>query len=106
MTATVTTSKAAWAPTVNALLCFGDQRRYARRVLADERFTRLLEAEERSHWTGMAEAPEPIVFPPMAYLVANRERYLEALARNTRSRATPCCALARAMPSATAASLA
>jgi imidazolonepropionase-like amidohydrolase len=81
----MSTTNTVWAPTINALLCFGDQRVYAKRVLSDERFTALLEPEEKTHWVGLAEAADPVVFPPMAHLVANSETYLTTLERNTRS---------------------
>jgi len=73
-----------WTSTTNALLCFGDQRSYARRVLADERFAALLEEGERAHWAGMAQAEGPIVLPPTAFLVENTEKYMATLGRNTR----------------------
>jgi len=74
-----------WAPTVNALYCFDDQRSYARPVLTDERFANLLEEAEREQWTQMAQAPDPIVMPQTAFLVENTESYVDSVARNTRS---------------------
>lgn len=77
-------ARTVWTPTVHALFCFGDQRSYARRVLADERFTALLEESERAQWRGMAEAENPIVLPPMASMVENKDAYVATIGRNTR----------------------
>ena len=52
---------AAWAPTVNALLCFGEQGGYARRVLADRRFSARLDPREAMQLTEAAEIREPMV---------------------------------------------
>lgn len=82
---TMSRSNSVWAPAFNALHCFGDQRDYAKRILSDERFVALLEPQERSHWTGLAESAAPVVFPPMAYLVAHSESYTKTLERNTRA---------------------
>jgi imidazolonepropionase-like amidohydrolase len=74
----------AWVPTFNALYCFGDQRAYARRVLAGDRFRALLDEAERAQWSGMAESEQPIVLPPTAHLVENTEAYVAVSASNTR----------------------
>ena len=77
-------AKCVWTPTIHALLCFGDQRSYARRVLADERFTALLEERERAQWSGMANSADPIILPPTAFLVQNTARYVATVQSNTR----------------------
>ncbi len=77
-------AKTVWTATTNALHCFGDQRSYARRVLADERFVALLEESERASWTGMAESEVPIILPPTAFLVENSAMYVTTLDKNTR----------------------
>jgi imidazolonepropionase-like amidohydrolase len=78
------TARIVWTPSTNALHCFGDQRSYARRVLADERFVALLEESERASWTGMAESEGAIIPPPTAFLVENTEMYIATLDKNTR----------------------
>lgn len=74
-----------WAPTVNAPLSFGDQKRYAGHIMADARFAPLFEEDELALWTNNAVSDQPIFLPQMAHLVANTQTYLDTISKNTRA---------------------
>lgn len=73
----------AWTPTLNALLLFGDQRRYARRLLADSDFAAVMGTEQLAGLKANASADQPIIPPKMDMLVEHTDAYLTTIAQNS-----------------------
>jgi imidazolonepropionase-like amidohydrolase len=74
----------AWTPTHVVLLQFGDYRRYARRVLADERLRASLSATELSAHQRDAIANSPIRHEAFSVLTEHLDQYIAAVSANTR----------------------
>ena len=73
-----------WTPAHSVLIQFGDYRRYARRVLADERLTASLSPSELEAHRGNAMADSPIRAEAFAVLTEHLDEYLAVLSANTR----------------------
>lgn len=71
-----------WTPTLNALFLFGDQRRYARRLLVDSSFSAVTSREQLAERKAHASADQPIIPPKMDTLVEYTDAYVATIAQN------------------------
>lgn len=72
----------AWTPALNALFLFGDQGRYARRLLADSSFSAVTSREQLAERKAHAYADQPIIPPKMDTLVEHTDAYVATIAQN------------------------